>query len=212
MSPGRCRAVTWTNVWILLVGPLGTNFSEMLIEIHTFSFKKIHLKMSSGKCRPFCLVLNVLIQLTKGEWAQLWKSFRLIYLAWFFYQFNTKYFQAILNCGTFGSWKTLQLHISQLVLTLYQCLVMNIASCYKAQWCHEQLTKCSQYFSQQVVRQNRPCENINGIGQEPNFNHTTFIDKKVYWKLYIDKVLWLYCPTPCSSKIHYLPLYFPIQQ
>ena len=32
----------------------------MLIEIHTFSFQKIHLKMSSGKWRPFCLGLNVL--------------------------------------------------------------------------------------------------------------------------------------------------------
>ena len=32
----------------------------MLIEIHTFSFKKIHFKISSGKWRPFCLGLNVL--------------------------------------------------------------------------------------------------------------------------------------------------------
>ena len=54
------QAITWTNVGILLIGPLGTNFSEMLIEIHIFSFKKIHLKMSSGKWRPFCLGLNVL--------------------------------------------------------------------------------------------------------------------------------------------------------
>ena len=60
LSPGRRQAITWTNVGILLIGPLGTNFSEMLIEIHTFSFKKIHLKMSSGKWRPFCLGLNVL--------------------------------------------------------------------------------------------------------------------------------------------------------
>ena len=59
LSPGRRQAITWTNVGILLIGPLGTNFSEMLIEIHTFSFKKIHLKMS-GKWRPFCLGLNVL--------------------------------------------------------------------------------------------------------------------------------------------------------
>ena len=57
---GRRQAITWTNVGILLIGPLGTNFSEMLIEIHTFSFKKINLKMSSGKWRPFCLGLNVL--------------------------------------------------------------------------------------------------------------------------------------------------------
>ena len=59
LSPGRRRAITWTNVGILLIGPLGTNFSEMLIETHTFSFKKIHLKMSSGKWRPSCLGLNV---------------------------------------------------------------------------------------------------------------------------------------------------------
>ena len=45
---------------LVSIGHLGTNFSEILSEIHTFSFKKIHLKMSSGKCRPFCLGLNVL--------------------------------------------------------------------------------------------------------------------------------------------------------
>ena len=60
LSPGRRQAITWTNVGILLIEPLWTNFSEMLIEIHTFSFKKIHLKMSSGKWRPFYLGLNVL--------------------------------------------------------------------------------------------------------------------------------------------------------
>ena len=36
LSPGRRQAITWTNVGILLFGPLGTNFSGMLIEIHTF--------------------------------------------------------------------------------------------------------------------------------------------------------------------------------
>ena len=61
LSPGRRQAITWTNVGILLIGPLGTNFSEMLIEVHAFSFKKINLKMSSGKWRPFCLGLNVLM-------------------------------------------------------------------------------------------------------------------------------------------------------
>ena len=61
LSPGRHQAITWINVGILLIGPLGTNFREMLIAIHTFSFKKIHLNMSSGKWRPFCLSLNVLI-------------------------------------------------------------------------------------------------------------------------------------------------------
>ena len=61
LSPGQRQAITWTSFGILLIGPPGTNFNEMLIEIHTFSFKKIHLKMSSAKRRPFCLGLNVLI-------------------------------------------------------------------------------------------------------------------------------------------------------
>ena len=60
LSPGRRQAIIWTNAGILWIGPLGTNFSELLIEIRTFSFKKMRLKMSSGKWPPFCLALNVL--------------------------------------------------------------------------------------------------------------------------------------------------------
>ena len=60
LSPGRRQAITWTNAGILLIGPLGTNFIEILIGIQTFSFKKMHLKMSSAKWCPFCLGLNVL--------------------------------------------------------------------------------------------------------------------------------------------------------
>ena len=60
LSPGRRQAIIWTNDGTLLIGPLGTHFSEILIEIHAFSFKKMHLKMSSGKWRPFFLGLNVL--------------------------------------------------------------------------------------------------------------------------------------------------------
>ena len=40
---------------------LGTNINEILIEIHTFSFNDMYLKMSSGKWPPFCLGLNVSI-------------------------------------------------------------------------------------------------------------------------------------------------------
>ena len=61
LSPGRRQAITWTNDEILLIGSLGTNFSQILIKIYTFSFKKMHWKMPSGKWRPSCLSLNVLI-------------------------------------------------------------------------------------------------------------------------------------------------------
>ena len=60
LSPGRRQAIIWTSVGILLIEPLGTNFSEILIEIIAFSVKKMHLKMS-GYWRPFCLGLNELI-------------------------------------------------------------------------------------------------------------------------------------------------------
>ena len=67
LSPGRRQAIIWTNAGILLIGPLGTNFNEILIGIQTFSFKKMHLKMSSAKWRPLCLGLNVLNDL-QGWW------------------------------------------------------------------------------------------------------------------------------------------------
>ena len=59
-APDRRQAIIWTNAEILLIGLLGTNFSEILIEILTFSFKKMRLKVSSAKRRPFCHGLNVL--------------------------------------------------------------------------------------------------------------------------------------------------------
>ena len=56
----RRQAIFWTNAGILLIGPLGTNFNEILIKILILSFRKMRLKVSSGKWRPFCLGLNAL--------------------------------------------------------------------------------------------------------------------------------------------------------
>ena len=69
LSPGGRQAIIWTNAGILLIGPWGTNFSEILIGIQTFSLKKTRLKMSSAKWRPFCLGLNVLITMT-CDWRE----------------------------------------------------------------------------------------------------------------------------------------------
>ena len=46
LSPGRRQAITWTNVGILLIGPLGTNFGEMLSK-----FMHFHSRKSIWKCR-----------------------------------------------------------------------------------------------------------------------------------------------------------------
>ena len=74
LSPGRRQAIIWTNAGILLTGLLGINFSEILIEIHTSSFKKMRFKMSSGKWRPFVLGLNVLTPTDFAVYRVNWAS------------------------------------------------------------------------------------------------------------------------------------------
>ena len=64
LSLGRRQAIIWTNDGILMTWPLRTNFSEILSKIQIFSFKKMHLKTSSAKWRPFFLGLNVLRYVT----------------------------------------------------------------------------------------------------------------------------------------------------
>ena len=73
LSPGRRQAIIRTNAGILLIGPPGTNFSEILIEIYMFSFQKMHLKISSGKWRPSGLGLNELILFLIIRSQQIWR-------------------------------------------------------------------------------------------------------------------------------------------
>ena len=80
--------------YILSIGPLQTNFSENLIEIHIFAFKKMHSKMSakmtsilSGpqwvdiKAKPHgCCIFSMILHeapsmettTPKGEWFPCW--------------------------------------------------------------------------------------------------------------------------------------------
>ena len=60
LSPGRRQAIIRTNDLIMLIGSLGTKFCDILIKILRVSFKKMRMKGSSAKWRPFCLGLNVL--------------------------------------------------------------------------------------------------------------------------------------------------------
>ena len=61
LSPERRQAIIWTNAGILLTGTVGTNFSQILSEIHTFSFKKMRLKINVVcEMAAICLGLNVL--------------------------------------------------------------------------------------------------------------------------------------------------------
>ena len=91
LSPGRRQAIIWTNAWILLIGPLGTNSSEILVGIQTFSFKKMHFKMSSPKWRPFCLGLNVLT-----HWEQNGHNKKSYFRHWIFEYSNVP---CLIFCG-----------------------------------------------------------------------------------------------------------------
>ena len=60
LSPGGRQAIIWTNAGIVLIGSLGTNFSEISIEIITFSVKKNAFESAVCKTgailpRPQCI-------------------------------------------------------------------------------------------------------------------------------------------------------------
>ena len=109
LPPDRRQAIIWTNAGILLIGPLGANFSEILIEILIFSFKKMRLKVSSAKRRPFCLGLNVLndkMFYYKILWSPeaatsdviivlLWKALLKNKIQWNFYQNTINVFENV---------------------------------------------------------------------------------------------------------------------
>ena len=100
VSPGRHQAIIWTNAGILLIGILGTNFREILILIRIFSLKKMDLKLSSAKWRPFCRGLNVLI-ISPFSWHRVFTrsddkpSYRISHYCW---QYRAA---APFTCGTF---------------------------------------------------------------------------------------------------------------
>ena len=71
LSSGRRQSIIWTNAGILLIRPLGKNWIQVLIKIHTFSFKKMYLKMLSGKWQPFCLGFYMLSAVSQCSWLHL---------------------------------------------------------------------------------------------------------------------------------------------
>ena len=62
LLPGRRQTIIWTNAGLFLIGPLETNFSEILIEIFAFPLQEMYMKTSSTTTKwwPFCLGLNVI--------------------------------------------------------------------------------------------------------------------------------------------------------
>ena len=99
LSPGRHQAIicTWTNAGICLIRPLGTNFGEILSKIRVFSFKKMHLKMSSAKWRQFFLGLNVLVNNTAQHSSGLSSNIYTNFIVLWLYTVTVVYFWPTLD-------------------------------------------------------------------------------------------------------------------
>ena len=90
LSPERRQAIKWTNAGILSIGTLGINFSEILSEMHTLSFKKKHLKRhlrngGHSVLASMCLTENVAVSWLRSGTdymlitAQCWLSRKVIF-------------------------------------------------------------------------------------------------------------------------------------
>ena len=71
LSPGRRQDIIWTNAGILLIGPLGTNFSEKLIEIGYFIQENV---FENIVCEMATILLGLNVLTSTAE------SF--LYIAW----------------------------------------------------------------------------------------------------------------------------------
>ena len=71
LSPGRRQAIIWTNPWILLIRTPGTNFSEILSEIHIFNSRKsiwkCRLEKAAILSRPQCVKCGLFLG-TASSW------------------------------------------------------------------------------------------------------------------------------------------------
>ena len=75
LTPGRRQAITWSNAVILLIGPSGTNLSEILIKIHTFqgnAYKTVVCKTAAILSQPQC------VRLSSARLLPIWSSKRLV--------------------------------------------------------------------------------------------------------------------------------------
>ena len=60
LMSNRRQVIIWTSAELLSIGPLGTNFRQIVFGNQTFLLKKIYLKILFEKCWSFCLGLNLL--------------------------------------------------------------------------------------------------------------------------------------------------------
>ena len=59
LLPGQHQPIVWTNAGLLLITPLGSNFSEILIDFYIFiqenAFENVIRKFAAILSRPHCI-------------------------------------------------------------------------------------------------------------------------------------------------------------
>ena len=98
LSPDQSQAIIWTNAGTVLIGPLGINFSRIVIKHYTFSIKKMHLKMTCGKWRPHCLGLSVLKSKLHGRRREMGSQCVLIERLTIYYHYCRAVWNIMLLC------------------------------------------------------------------------------------------------------------------
>ena len=63
LSPDRRQIIIWANAGILLMRPPGTDSDRILIEIHRFSLKKMHLEVAAILYLPQCVKWILVVHL-----------------------------------------------------------------------------------------------------------------------------------------------------
>ena len=135
LSPGQCQAFIWTSAGILLIRPLETNLGEILIEIQTFSLKKILLKISSEECCPFFTQhIEVGTKWLQFHWWDFQINFVLNEIIASWLKFHSTLFiivQVTISCHCFRLWfgsKQSRRNIYCIYIYIYICIYMNMYS------------------------------------------------------------------------------------
>ena len=100
---------------MLLIKSLQTKFSEIFIEIHIFSFKKMYFNVWSAKYRQVCLGLKLLMKFCweiVGEDAHLTLLFKMIHngTSIFLNQFQAQFSNYEFNISLYARYNDANLH------------------------------------------------------------------------------------------------------
>ena len=169
LSPGRRQTIIWTNAGILLVWSLGTNFSEILIGIQTFSFKKNALedvvcKTAAILSQPQCVKQLMNYTVSQGRYqlkglvqdCSIYIASALEILLSFQYTVHLQYKdKTVSQCLTLNIFKDCHLDYMYLNLQIYSSI--EICHSHIIQW-YETLRSFNSHVGFNILKSHSPDE------------------------------------------------------